>query len=122
MEKVKSYKELKVWRKGIELTKTIYSITENFPRRELFGMTSQMRRAVVSVPSNIAEGWSRNHTREYVQFLRVALGSLAELDTQLTISSELGYLTKDKLNETEAGIFEMQKMVYAMVNTLTPRL
>jgi four helix bundle protein len=89
---IKDYKDLNVWQKGIELTKEIYSLTKNFPRNEQFGLTNQMRRSAVSIPSNIAEGWMRQHTNEYIQFIYYALGSCGELNTQTLIVKELGYI------------------------------
>jgi len=87
-----SYRELKVWQHGIELTEQIYRATAEFPKHELYGLTSQMRRAAVSIPSNIAEGHSRESTKEYLHHLSFVLGSLAELETQITIAERLGYL------------------------------
>lgn len=89
-ETVRSYKELKVWQKGIEVVKLIYAITDKFPKSETYGLASQMQRAAVSVPSNIAEGQARQHTKEFRQFLHTSLGSVAELDTQLIVAVELG--------------------------------
>jgi four helix bundle protein len=86
---LKSYKELKVWQKSIELVKEIYRITNGFPRNEIYGLVIQMRRAAVSIPSNIAEGYSRKNLKEYLQFLRVAYSSSAELETQLIIAKDL---------------------------------
>lgn len=92
--KVKSYKELNVWKKGIEIVEHVYEITENFPQKELYVLTSQMQRSAISIPSNIAEGFVRGHTAEYRQFLRIALGSCAELDTQLIIAHKRNYTTQ----------------------------
>jgi four helix bundle protein len=89
--KVKSYKELNVWKKGIEIVDRIYEITENFPKKELYVLSSQMQRSAISIPSNIAEGFVRGHTAEYKQFLRIALGSCAELNTQLIIAHKRNY-------------------------------
>lgn len=86
-----SHKELKVWQKGIELVKSIYEITKSFPANEQFGLTSQMRRTAVSIPSNIAEGCGRNSNKELTHFLYIALGSAAELETQLIISHDLNF-------------------------------
>jgi four helix bundle protein len=87
-----SYRELKVWQQGIENCVAIYRATGDFPKHELYGLTSQMRRASVSIPSNIAEGHSRDSTKEFLRHLSIVLGSLAELETQLTIAERLGYL------------------------------
>jgi four helix bundle protein len=90
---VKSYKDLTVWNDGIALTVALYTLTDSFPDRERFGLTSQMRRCAVSVPSNIAEGHARLSTREYLKHVSYALGSLAELETQLHLSLQLRYST-----------------------------
>ena len=84
-ETVRSYRELKVWQKGIELVEMVYRLTQSFPRSETFGCASQMQRAAISIPSNIAEGQGRQHTGEFRQFLHTAIGSAAELDTQLLL-------------------------------------
>jgi four helix bundle protein len=88
--KIGSYRDLLVWRKGIDLVRSIYQITQTFPQDERFGLTSQIRRAAVSVPSNIAEGQARHTTREFIHFVSTAEGSIAEVDTQLVIAIELG--------------------------------
>lgn len=88
-----SYRELKVWQHAVELTEAIYRSTAEFPKPELYGLTSQMRRAAASIPSNIAEGHSRESTKEYLHHLSFVLGSLAELETQITIAQRLGYFT-----------------------------
>ncbi len=85
------YQELKVWQVGIEITKAVYHLTTRFPKDELYGLTSQIRRCAVSIPSNIAEGHSRDSKRELARFTSIAKGSLAELETQLIIAKELGY-------------------------------
>lgn len=117
--KIKTYQELIIWQKGIELVKIIYKVTEDFPQKELFGLTNQMRRAAISVPSNIAEGQARHHTKEFIQFLYQALGSLAELDTQTIIAKELNYLAAKKLDAIENQIAELQKMVHSLLKRLT---
>jgi four helix bundle protein len=91
-EKIRNFKDLRVWQKGLELVKEIYTITRDFPKEEQFGLTSQIRRAAVSIPSNIAEGFRRRYSREQKQFINIALGSSAELETQLIIARELNYL------------------------------
>jgi four helix bundle protein len=91
-KKTRSYRDLLVWQKGIALVKDVYQITASFPGEEKFGLISQMRRAAVSVPSNIAEGQARKSTREFVQFISNAEGSLAELDTQIFLAQELSLI------------------------------
>ena len=101
--KIKDYKELKIWQKGIEVTDRVYRVTRSFPQDELYGLTSQMRRAAVSIPSNIAEGFARQHRKEYIQFLFTALGSCAELETQSIIAERQHYLIRmDKEELVEA--------------------
>jgi four helix bundle protein len=118
---VRNYRDFIVWQKGIELAKETYRITERFPAGERFGLTSQVQRAAVSVPSNIAEGQSRRSTGEFRQFLFQALGSLAEVDTQLVIAHELGYLKAGDSDVAEALVEELRKMTYTLVNRLPER-
>ena len=94
-----SFRQLIVWQKSIELVKIIYQITESFPKKETYGLTSQMRRSAVSIPSNIAEGFKRQHLKEFKQFLNISYGSLGELETQVIISSELKYILVENKNE-----------------------
>ena len=118
MEKIKSFKELKVWQKGIEIVKDIYRITGSFPREEVYGLTAQMRRSAVSIPSNIAEGFKRFHTKEYVQFLHIALGSVAELETQVIISKELGFIDEAELQNLSEKIDHLSKMMSSLLNKM----
>ncbi|MCX5701488.1 MAG: four helix bundle protein [Candidatus Omnitrophica bacterium] len=94
---MRTFQDLKVWQKGIELVKEVYRMVNNFPREELFGLTSQMKRAAISVPSNIAEGFKRRYAKEHKQFLSIALGSCAELETHLVIAKELGYVSENMI-------------------------
>jgi len=89
---VKTHRDLDVWKNGIELGKKIYILTKDFPKEEIYTLTSQIRRSAISIPSNIAEGAARNSKKEFIQFLYIALGSAAELETQLIVSKELGYI------------------------------
>lgn len=118
MEKIKSFKELRIWQKGIELVKDIYKLTANFPKEEVYGLTSQMRRSAVSIPSNIAEGFKRFHSKEYMQFLHIALGSAAELETQIIISKELGFINESELQSVSENIDHLSKMISALLNKL----
>jgi four helix bundle protein len=109
---MRTHKDLDVWKNGVELVKKIYAATSDFPKEEIYGLTSQIRRSAVSIPSNIAEGSARNGTREFIQFLYVALGSTAELETQLLISKDLGYLK-------DLSIFEdLEKIKVQLVNLI----
>src|SRR5512139_433540 len=91
-EKAKTHKDLIVWQKAMDLIESLYHLTETMPKSEIYGLTSQIRRAAVSVPSNIAEGAAPNSAKEFMQFLYVALGSAAELDTQLLLAERLGFV------------------------------
>ena len=116
--KVKDYKDLIVWQKGIEIVDEIYTITDKFPASELYGLTSQMRRASVSVPSNIAEGFVRNYSKEYKQFLYVSLGSCAELDTQLIIAHRRNYITKAKMEKLAEDINHESRMLASLIGKI----
>ena len=116
--KVRDYKDLKVWQKGIEITDKIYSITDRFPKSELYGLTAQMRKASVSIPSNIAEGFARHHSKEYRQFLYISLGSCAELDTQLIIANRRNFIAKEKLDELAEDINHESRMLASLINKI----
>jgi len=116
--KARGYKDLLVWRKGIDLVKEIYRMTKPFPADERFGLISQMRRAAVSVPSNIAEGQARRTTGEFVQFLSQAEGSIAELDTQLILAEELGYAKATQVASAAELVSELRRMLNALRRTL----
>jgi len=109
--KVQSYRDLLVWQKGVALAKMIYKLTSEFPSEEKFGLISQMRRAAVSVPSNIAEGQARHTTGEFVLFISHAEGSLAELDTQLVLAVELGFLKTGQATSCASSIEELRRML-----------
>ena len=109
-----SYKDLVVWQKGIALAKLVYRLTESFPSAEKFGIVAQMRRAAVSIPSNIAEGQARRTTGEFVQFISHAEGSVAELDTQLILSIELKFCNGTATDSTFALISEIRRMLNAL--------
>jgi four helix bundle protein len=116
--KVKDYKDLKVWQKGIEVVDKIYSVTHSFPKDELYGLVSQMRRAAVSIPSNVAEGFVRQHAKEYKQFLYVSLGSCAELDTQLVIADRRKYINGNMFEELTEEINHETRMLVSLINKL----
>jgi len=116
---IRDYRDLHVWRKGIELVKVIHRLTSSFPSTETYGLTSQLRRAAVSIPSNIAEGHSRLNRGEFRQFIGVALGSSAEIDTQLVIAEELGYADKGKVTTVRELLFEVRKMLTSMLASLS---
>jgi len=113
-KRLQSYKDLIVWQKGIALVKEVYALTRGFPAEEKFGLVSQMRRAAVSVPSNIAEGQARHTTKEFVQFLSHAEGSVAELETQLILGTELGYCTPERAALPQGLTSELKRMLNAL--------
>jgi four helix bundle protein len=121
-EKAKHYKELLVWQKGMSLAKGVYGLIARFPADERFGLVSQMRRAAISVPSNIAEGQARHGTREFLQFLSHASGSLAELETQLLLSLDMKYCVQSDVESMVGLISELQKMIAALRRTLDSSL
>ena len=94
---MKTHKDLEAWKNAINLVVKVYKLTESFPKHEMYGLTNQIRRAAVSIPSNIAEGAGRNHDKEFIQFLYVTMGSLSELETQLIISEKLSYISNESL-------------------------
>ncbi len=111
-------KELKIWNKAIELSVAVYKATANFPKEEIYGLTSQIRRAAISVPSNISEGAGRNSNKEFIHFLGIANGSSYELQTQLIISNKLNLINDETLQSLLKEIEEIQKMTYTFQNTL----
>lgn len=113
-----NFRELRVWQNAMDLTVDIYKLLSSFPADEKFGLISQLRRAAVSVPSNIAEGAGRNSKNEFRHFLSISLGSLFEVETQLILSSRLGLIDTEVLNSTNIKIAELQKMVFALQKTL----
>ena len=116
--KYRSYKDLEVWKLSIELVKEIYRITEKFPPSEIYGLTNQIRRAAVSIPSNIAEGQERNSAKEFRQFLAIALGSVAEIETQLIIAKEINYLTEAEVEPFMASIDRLRKMTRGLIKSI----
>jgi four helix bundle protein len=116
---MKSFRELRVWQKAMDLVETVYSLTHDFPKQEAYGLTSQLRRAAVSIPSNIAEGHTREHIKEYLHHLSMAQASLAEVETQLEIATRLKYLSVHRLSELLLEISSLGKQLYALRNALT---
>lgn len=110
-----TYRDLVAWQKSIALAKSVYQLTANYPLDERFGLVNQMRRCSVSISSNIAEGFGRGSDKELIQFLYISLGSSNELDTQLTLSYELSFISKEKLNEVERLNNEVNKMLSSLI-------
>jgi len=111
-----SYRDLIVWQKGMELVTEVYRLSKTFPKDELYGLTSQLRRCAVSVPSNIAEGHARNSSGDYARFLRVACGSLYELETQIEVARNLGYLNARSFGGTTQLTREIGRMLGALIS------
>ena len=118
MVKIRSYKELIVWQKSIELAVVVFEVTKKFPQSELYGLVSQMRRAATSIPSNIAEGYNRGSKLEYKKFLQNAYGSAAELETQLIISIKTGLSKQNNFEKLTNSLVEILKMLNKMITTL----
>jgi four helix bundle protein len=118
METIKHFKELKVWQKGIEIVKDIYEITKRFPKEEMYGLTTQMRRSAISIPSNIAEGFKRHHAKEYKQFLYIALGSIAELETQMVIAKEVDLIEGTTLDNVNEKLDHTSRMLSSLISKL----
>ena len=119
--KLKSYKDLIAWQKAIRLVLLVYKFTKALPKSEQYVLVSQMRRAAVSIPSNIAEGYARQHRQEYIQFLSVAYASCAELETQLIICQELGYIERNEIDEISKQLVELLKILGTMIKKLKNR-
>jgi four helix bundle protein len=113
---LKNHKDLDVWKKSIDLVAQIYEISKNFPKEEMFGLQGQVRRAAISIPSNIAEGASRNSKKEFIQFLYVALGSASEVETQIILAQKIGYL--NDVNKILLNIEDIKKMLNGLISFL----
>src|SRR5688572_28002115 len=118
---MKSFRELRIWQAAMDLVEKIYLLTRSFPKQEMYGLISQIQRAAVSIPSNIAEGHTREHIKEYLHHLSMAQASLAELETQLEISGRLKYLLQNELNELLIEVNSLGKQMYALRNSLTTK-
>jgi four helix bundle protein len=117
-DEIRSFHDLVAWRKGIALCKAVYQLTEAFPDRERFGLTSQLRRAAVSVPSNVAEGYGRRRTTDYLRFLDMARGSLCEIETQLVLARELGFVSADVATPCTSLIDELQRILFGLARSV----
>lgn len=111
-----NFKEFQVWQRGMSLVKDIYQMTSSFPAEEKFGITSQIRRCAVSIPSNIAEGAGRKTDKDFSRFLSISLGSQFELETQLIVSKEIGFLSEEQLTSTTQELNEIQKMTRTLID------
>ncbi len=115
---MKTFRELVVWQKSMSYVTEIYKVSKKFPREEIFGLTSQMRRSAISVPSNISEGFGRQGLNDYIRFLNIAIASLFELQTQVEISYNLAYISKEKFKE----LFELSREIERMLSSLIRKL
>jgi len=115
---IKTYRDLQIWQKSMTLVTEVYKISKGFPKDEAYGLTSQIRRCAISIPSNIAEGYGRNSTNEYIHFLRIATGSLYELQTQIEICMNLDYLNRGEFDK----LYELSREIERMISSLAGKL
>ena len=118
---MKTYTELFVWQKSMEIVTVVYKETRNFPKEEIYGLTSQIRRCAVSIPSNIAEGFGRKSQQDFIRFLKISMGSLFELQTQLRIAKNLEYLEEGKFNAVFEETREIERMLSAFIQSITDK-
>ena len=119
---METHKDLRVWRQSIEMVTSIYLMTQSFPKEEMFGLVSQLRRASVSVPSNIAEGYARGTDKEKLHFLRISSGSMSEVETQLILGLNLGYIDQEKYNELSETVTSVWKQLNSLISSIKNRL
>ncbi len=118
MKQIKSYRDLEIWQKAMSLTTEVYRMSNRLPRAEQWGLASQMQRAAVSIPANIAEGWGRSSRREFLQFLRISRGSLCELETHLILAEQLGYLTQAQTAPLLEQCDRLSRMLLSLMRSL----
>ena len=116
--KIQNFKDLRIWQESVKVVKDVYLLTKTFPKNEMYGLTSQMRRCAISIPSNIAEGFRRYHNKEYKQFLYISLGSCAELETQIIIARELAYIDENDKEEITKNIQYICRMIVKLIQKL----
>lgn len=115
---MRGYRDLKVWQLGVEISLAVYDLTELFPKTEIYGLVSQLRRASVSIPSNVAEGNSRGQTKDFIRFLSIARGSVAEVETQLIIAEKRGYIQRKALDRMMSMLDEESRMLAGLRRSL----
>jgi four helix bundle protein len=120
--KINSYRNLIVWQKSVALVTDIYTLTKSFPQEEKFGIVSQLNRASVSIPSNIAEGWGRESSKNYLQFLRISRGSLMEKETLLEISKNLNYINDSEFKVISDNIEEVSKILQGLIKSIQQKI
>ncbi len=118
MDKIESFRDLKIWQKGIEIVKDVYTLTKDFPKEEIYGLTAQMRRSAISMPSNTAEGFKR-YGKDFKRFLQISLGSAAELETQLIIARELSFVSEDNLKNIVNKLDHLSRMTKSLLNKIS---
>ena len=119
---MKSYKELIVWQKSMDLTSAVYKISLDFPKEEKFGLTQQIRRCILSVPSNIAEGFGRHYSKEFLRFLLIARGSLYEFQTQIYLVESMGFLRKDITDKIDQNSNEIEKLLNGLIKKIRVKI
>lgn len=119
---METHRDLRVWQQSIDFVSSIFLMTRSLPKEELFGLVSQMRRAAVSVPSNIAEGYARGTDKEKIHFLRISSGSMSELETQLTLCLKLGYISQEEYNTTSEKLVSVWKQLNALISVIKKRI
>lgn len=119
---METHKDLRVWQQSIDLVSSVYLMTKSFPKDELFGLVSQMRRAAVSVPSNIAEGFARGTDKEKIHFLRISSGSMSELETQLVLSKVLEYISEEEYQKVSEHLTVVWKQLNSLISSIRKRM
>jgi four helix bundle protein len=119
---ISSFRELRAWQLGMDLTECIYLLTDSFPKSELYGLTSQMRRSAISVPSNLAEGHARDSTKEFIHFMAISIGSICELETQILLSHRFKYINPIDLESSLALLTETRKTIYGLQKALKAKV
>jgi four helix bundle protein len=119
---ISSFRELRAWQLGMDLAECVYKFTDSFPKSELYGLTSQMRRSAISIPSNLAEGHARDSTKEFIHFIAIAMGSICELETQILLSHRSNYIDKTDLESTSALLTGTRKTILGLQKALKAKL
>lgn len=121
-KKINTYKDLIVWQKAVALVTSVYALTKSFPQEEKFGIVNQLNRAAVSIPSNVAEGWGRESSKNYLQFLKIARGSVMETETLLVISKNLNFISDSQFLSITQEIEEVSKILQGLINSIQQKI